>query len=104
MLERENSLAPKRPHAPPDANTKNRAAAGATVRSASARARLWVRIRLPGGRRTPLGSDGVWVVLVRGVGEALVEEVAVAVEGDEGVGVAGDLLDEFDVGAGGDEA
>jgi hypothetical protein len=34
----------------------------------------------------------VWVVVVGGVGEALVEEVAVAVEGDEWVGVAGDFL------------
>jgi hypothetical protein len=42
--------------------------------------------------------------LQRGVAEALVEQVAVAVEGDEGVGVAGDLLDEFDIGSGGDEA
>ena len=39
-----------------------------------------------------------------GVGESVVEEVAVAFVGDEGVLVAGDGLDEFDVGAGGDEA
>ena len=44
------------------------------------------------------------VVVVGGVGESLVEEVAVAFEGDEGVAVAGDVLDEFDVGAAGDEA
>jgi hypothetical protein len=44
------------------------------------------------------------VVLAGGVGDSLVEEVAVAFEGDEWVGVAGDCLDEFDVGAGGDEA
>jgi hypothetical protein len=35
---------------------------------------------------------------------ALVEEVAVALERDQGVAVAGDCLDEFDVGAGGDVA
>ena len=41
---------------------------------------------------------------MRCIGEAVVEEVAVALEGDERVGVAGDRLDEFDVGAGCDES
>src|SRR5437870_2185000 len=44
------------------------------------------------------------LVLAGCVCESLVEEVAVAFKRDEGVGVAGDCLDEFDVGAGGDEA
>jgi hypothetical protein len=38
------------------------------------------------------------------VGESVVEEVAVALECDERVGVSGDCLDEFDVGACCDEA
>jgi hypothetical protein len=38
------------------------------------------------------------------VGEALVELVAVALKGDERVGVAGDGLDQLDVGTGCDEA
>lgn len=48
--------------------------------------------------------DLSWVELSRSLREPLVEEVAVALEGDEGVGVAGDGLDELDVGAGCDEA